>query len=607
LTTQEEIKSDPNYIPLLDYGFAGLIDHMGDDSAIVQAARVSYGDGTKKVSEDRALIRYLLRHHHTSPIEMVVMKLHLKMPIFVARQLVRHRTACLTGDMAITFDLPSGKAGNGAPRAYPLTIKQLYDRFYVRNGVQSCETKRKRIQEMRLRCCDEDNLTVTHTSITDVWENGIKPIIKVVFANGDALRATADHLCFTDQGWLRLSEALEQNVGFARFERELSSLSLQSEYTEEELKTEEWRRIDTCEGFERYSGYDVSNLGRVRSWRNFRWTDVSIPVIKRETRGVAGYSVVSLSADGKSRAFLVHRLVRKAFGFSDGSDQTRHIDNNRRNNRLTNLVGGTSLENNRDRMMTGCSQRLAIVFSQPISFENDGEEMTYDISVEGPFHNFSAANTVVHNSLNEYSGRYSLMSDEFYMPEPEHIQPQSSDNKQGRAGEIDEVSKAGVNWLMKASFEQSHAAYSVLLGERENAEQHYDAYSDESPLLSDTFPGIARELARIVLPVANYTEMYWRIDLSNLFKLLKLRADAHAQYEIRVYADAIFKLIQPIVPAACEAFTDYMMEAASVSRMELALLRELLADAGPGDIAERAKRHGLTKREIAEFQTRFGL
>jgi thymidylate synthase (FAD) len=80
-------------IPVLDHGFVRVVDYMGDDSSVVQAARVSYGRGTRKVTEDRGLIRYLLRHHHTTPFEMAEIKLHVKLPIFVARQWIRHRTA----------------------------------------------------------------------------------------------------------------------------------------------------------------------------------------------------------------------------------------------------------------------------------------------------------------------------------------------------------------------------------------------------------------------------------------------------------------------------------------------------------------------------------
>src|SRR6266511_1413725 len=87
----EDILFQP--LSVLDHGFVRVVDYMGDDSAVVQAARVSYGRGTKKVSEDRGLINYLMRHRHTTPFEMCEIKYHVKLPIFVARQWIRHRTA----------------------------------------------------------------------------------------------------------------------------------------------------------------------------------------------------------------------------------------------------------------------------------------------------------------------------------------------------------------------------------------------------------------------------------------------------------------------------------------------------------------------------------
>ncbi len=91
-------------LPVLDHGFVRVVDYMGDDAAVVQAARVSYGRGTKKVSEDRGLINYLMRHRHTTPFEMCEIKYHVKLPIFVARQWIRHRTANVTSS---TFPSPS--------------------------------------------------------------------------------------------------------------------------------------------------------------------------------------------------------------------------------------------------------------------------------------------------------------------------------------------------------------------------------------------------------------------------------------------------------------------------------------------------------------------
>lgn len=95
MTAQADVIHDPKYVPVLDHGFVGLIDVMGDDAAVDQAARCSYGQGTRSTSDMRGLIRYLVRHWHTSPLEMVELKFHLKMPIFIMRQHVRHRTASL--------------------------------------------------------------------------------------------------------------------------------------------------------------------------------------------------------------------------------------------------------------------------------------------------------------------------------------------------------------------------------------------------------------------------------------------------------------------------------------------------------------------------------
>ena len=314
MTKQSEVINDPKYVPVLDHGFIGIVETMGTDSSIVQAARVSYGDGTKTIREDRGLIRYLMRHKHTSPFEMCQIKIHLKIPIFVMRQWVRHRTA----------------------------------------------------------------------------------------------------------------------------------------------------------------------------------------------------------------------------------------------------------------------------------------------------------------SLNEYSGRYSTMTDEFYMPAFENIQPQSQDNKQGREGSISDLSKEGVQWMMKTAHEHSYGIYKTLLGDR-GVEDLYDPYSSDEPLFDDDFPGIARELARTVLPVGNYTELYWSQNLHNMMHLLKLRMDGHAQYEIRVFADALYDLIQPMFPAAIEAFDDYVRQAKSLSRMESNLMSYILSsNTSPKETLlslyrskesekDFAESYGLSQRELKEFVQQWNL
>ena len=288
--------NDKRYVPVLDKGFVGLIDHMGSDDAVVQAARVSYGTGTKKVQEDRGLIRYLMRHEHTTPFEMCEVKFHIRLPIFVMRQLIRHRTA----------------------------------------------------------------------------------------------------------------------------------------------------------------------------------------------------------------------------------------------------------------------------------------------------------------SVNEYSGRYSVMTDEFYMPET--FQKQSTTNKQGREDSLDEI-HGKLSWMLE--------------------DVHTNAYSKYEELLD---LDVARETARAVLPVSNYTETYWKCNLKNFMHMAWLRMDSHAQWEIRMFADAMYGLVQPLFPAVCEAFEDYKLNAVRLSSMEVKLTKVIFGDymenwddyitdwfdqddASPESIKEAekllCKKFGLTKRELTEFKEKW--
>lgn len=183
-------------------------------------------------------------------------------------------------------------------------------------------------------------------------------------------------------------------------------------------------------------------------------------------------------------------------------------------------------------------------------------------------------------NVNEYSGRYSIMKDDFYVPDLEQIRPQSENNKQGRSEEAFEPEKA------KQIQDSISKVQKDLYGEYEN-------------LLEDNF---ARELARINLPLSNYTEWYWKIDLHNLFHFLRLRIDSHAQYEIRVFGEAMAEIVKQIVPHAWEAFEDYRLNAANFSKPELNALKELLNGTKIEDLnLEELK---LSKREFRELQAK---
>jgi thymidylate synthase (FAD) len=304
--------------PVLDHGFVRLVDCMGSDAAIVQAARVSYGKGTKKLSEDRGLIRYLMRHRHTTPFEMCEIKFHIKLPIFVARQWVRHRTANI----------------NEYSARYSILDKEFYvpDRAYL--------------------------------------------------------------------------EKLQQET--------------------------------------------------------------------RQTKA-----------------------------------------------------------------------------------QSEGQDDLFEVSAE-------QLKTV---------GR------------------QSETNKQGRELDIGEMEAADHLRAIEKASSNAYVAYERLLNESVTGGKTNPNYS-----------GVARELARIVLPTNYYSQWYWKIDLHNLLHFLSLRADEHAQHEIREYAYVIEKIVARWVPLTWEAFEDYRLNSVSLSRLEVRLIAKLLK----GEQCSFAA-SGLSKREWKELSRKLDL
>ena len=282
MPTQDDVRNDDRYIPIHNHGFVGLVETMGSDESVEEAARVSYGGGTRKVSDTRNLIRYLVRHHHTSPLEMCEVKFHIKLPIFVMRQLVRHRTA----------------------------------------------------------------------------------------------------------------------------------------------------------------------------------------------------------------------------------------------------------------------------------------------------------------SLNEYSGRYSEMVDEFYIPEEDYIQKQDTTNKQGSSGDFSSQEARIIAGTIEDGNAQAYDRYMKLL----------------DPVGQD---GLSRETSRIILPVSNYTECYWKIDLKNFMGFLKLRCDNHAQKEIQDFANAMRKLAEPHFPILFEAWNDYIWKAQTFSIMEQNLMWQILNGISWKDaVKQMPPELKMGKRELLEFRIR---
>ncbi|MCP5376751.1 MAG: FAD-dependent thymidylate synthase [Rhodobacteraceae bacterium] len=185
-------------------------------------------------------------------------------------------------------------------------------------------------------------------------------------------------------------------------------------------------------------------------------------------------------------------------------------------------------------------------------------------------------------NVNEYSARYSILDREFYIPAPEHLAAQSTVNNQGR-GELLEG-------------EEAARVLDIL---REDAMRSYDHYEDM--LSQDGQKGLARELARMNLPANVYTQWYWKVDLHNLFHFLRLRADAHAQYEIRTYAEVMCQIVRDWVPLAYGAFEDYRLGGVNLSQKAIDVLRRRLK----GEVITQ-ETSGMSKGEWREFEGIWG-
>ncbi len=193
-------------------------------------------------------------------------------------------------------------------------------------------------------------------------------------------------------------------------------------------------------------------------------------------------------------------------------------------------------------------------------------------------------------NVNEYSARYSILDKEFYLPAPEQLAVQSSANRQGRGDVLEAAQAARVLDLLREDSERSYRGYKEMLNEDE-----------EGQIIDEGRSGLARELARMNLTLNYYTQWYWKTDLHNLMHFLRLRGDDHAQYEIRVYADAMMETLKRWVPLTYAAFLEYRAGSAHISATGLTIIKRML-----GGEAVTQETSGLSKREWVELMDMLG-
>jgi thymidylate synthase (FAD) len=620
------------YFPVLDHGFVSLVDYMGSDEDVERAARVSYGFGTRKVSQTRGLVRYLRRHRHTTPSEMVEFKFHCAMPMFVARQWIRHRTACLAEGTQVYFDLPGGVRRRGN-QLHKLPIEEIWERFQPTRDQTRPDNQRnpffnrERVKEMLLRQVNEDTLELQHTRVVDVYRNGSKPVFRIVLADGKSIDATRDHRFLFSDGWSTLAGAtgVRESGGNAIWHSgehfmyvNGAAELLPALYQDPVWLQREYRGRRRSVG--EIAGVCGVSYHTVRKWlARYNLTepgrDFQIGAASNFWRGGVSSERESIGRWTTQVAARIHARngwTCQLCHTRSGELHCHHVvpvwadpDRARDLGNLATLCGdchrslsGRELEY--VERLGGPPVKAEWIPSQRVAWnrldkaklvridriEYVGERETYDLEVEGPYHNFIANGIVTHNSVNELSARYSLMPLLFYTPPEEQFALQSRSNNQGREGGAPpEVYREAVErW------------------ERLRA----DAGGSYSWLLEQD---VARELARIDLPVSTYTQWYWKIDLHNLLHFLSLRVDPRAQWEIQQFARVIAGMVKRVAPLSYEAWVDYDLESRPLTRVERGALASLLeadgegvrARSGASVTAEALKAAGLSPREIEEF------
>jgi flavin-dependent thymidylate synthase len=646
-------------IPVLDHGFVRLVDYLGSDARIVQAARVSYGEGTKTVREDSALIDYLLRNRHTSPFEMVELTLHVKAPIFVARQWLRHRSACLAGDVKLYFDQPSALP-RGTRKRLAMRVDEFYRKWhdgythrarrrktlrpelvdadteysvsqlsslvgqraesirnllregrvpyrratwsspttpvlfvkgsdwldYIAERPRVRKSLRDRLKNMNLRMCDESTGEIRHTRVVDIWTTGVKPVFKVTLSNGYSIKMSRDHRCLTENGWLSLADATGLHL------RDDGGVTWRSESPRFAVNGSPAYRDRKWLAAQRSKGLSVSEIAGLAG--------VSYMTIRKHLRlnGLQYSPSERAKLSGRTQRGQRRTLVRRPPLSEAALASIRAA----RSGPMSNFwKGGVTSERSNIGRWTLSSfwtqyprrmprpaaklrprvRRLVRGFASVVKIEFVGNEMTYDLEVEGPYHNFIADGFVVHNSVNEVSGRYSVLADEFYLPTPEQVRAQGKRSRQVGEGPVEAEVASSASESFDAALRSSYSTYQQLL---------------ES--------GVAREMAREVLPVGLYTEFYWKQDLHNLFHFLRLRMDWHAQYEIRAYGDAVARCAEAVAPVAYRAFEEHILHGRNLARTELELIRGAL---DLDRLRQLLEESGMRKSRQQELMDKLGL
>lgn len=499
---------DPRIMVHEPHGFVRLVDWAGDELSIVNAARVSFHkesdwEGLEPLDspdayehldevpvrgylseEDRGLIRYLLKHKHGTPFEHAFLaQFHIRVPIFVMREWVRHRVGfCLAGDTEIWTETISPNSGRTV-RKRP--IADLYQNWH--EGVKDSLGRVRLLPSCRnlsARVLNEDTRLFELGEMTDIVKSGIKSLLLIQTTDGHRIECSKDHQFLTQRGWVK-AEELKTDTDLVAV---VGKRNKNKRTVSEDLRSAIGRW--TTQQRERLIGpSDFCYICEEEFSRHDLVLDHVIPVIVDLTKGLDEENLKPICRP-------CHR--EKTNGEQSVSRE---------------IVAGSKYVNIR-------------------SIDLAKTKETYDISMSAPWHNFVANGFVVHNSINEESGRYVEMRPDFFYPE----QVRTRVGKPGQY-KYERIEDRGVEEWFKG----------ILKMHSERAYDHYKEALDY---------GVAPEQARLFLPLNLYTEFRWTCNARSLMNFLALRNDPPAMQEIRDYAQTIEKIFEEKMPWVHQCFEE---------------------------------------------------
>jgi thymidylate synthase (FAD) len=458
-------------------------------------------------------------------------------PHSVMQQARTHRIGCcLSGDTKVDFGHPSISDGQVY---YRKTIKELSDLWHRGRSHQRTDDDalymQRQISKRKLLQVNESTGLVQHTSITNIYENGMREVWLVGFDGGkQSIKVTLDHKVLTPDGWTTFGKLAIGDSVLSAQSKGVSIPAADPNVVIDAVKgDEEWRVVP---GFD---WYEVSSLGRLRSWapRKHRGKLVvpTKPRLKKLSGGISeNYLYTSLSnSDGKCVRRNIHSLVLESFvSKKPEKGVARHLNGKSRDNRLINLSWGSEQENAEDRSAHGVSIKKKAVPVTITSFELIGLEETYDIEVQGPFHNFIANGIVVHNSFDCQSMRYTgdricrAASGELHLEDVFYLRPLGHyTDRQGKKYEYTGDQRAEDLRLCRLA-----------------AERYRDLLSQ----------GFSEEHARGILPFDYRQHFVVSFNARSFMHFLDLRAKLDAQLEIRQLCDLMWPHFKAWVPQIAE-------------------------------------------------------